>query len=166
VIGQHGDVSIKIHNGSLRIRSPGNAFEYIGSNEPSIRDETGFVDTGDIVELRNQRFYFLGRTNGVINVGGMKVHPEEVEGVINRHPKVSVSLVRPKKNPILGSVVVADVTLKSAVDGGADEQIRELKQEIIKFCATQLPQHKVPVIINLVAELAPASTGKMVRPNA
>jgi acyl-coenzyme A synthetase/AMP-(fatty) acid ligase len=167
VVGQRDDVTIKIENGSLRIRSPGNAFDYIDADETVIRDGDGFVDTGDIVELRGQRFYFLGRTNGVINVGGLKVHPEEVEGVINRHPKVEASLVRPKKNPILGSVVVADVTLKPGIDRDADsERIRQLKQEIMQFCSTSLAQHKVPMMINLVSELSPASTGKMVRPNA
>jgi acyl-coenzyme A synthetase/AMP-(fatty) acid ligase len=167
IVGQRDDMTIKIENGSLRIRSPGNAFEYIGADETVIRDGNGFVDTGDIVELRDQRFYFLGRTNGVINVGGLKVHPEEVESVINRHPKVEVSLVRPRKNPILGSVVVADVTLKPGIDHDTDsERIRQLKLEIMQFCSTSLAQHKVPVMINLVSELAPASTGKMVRPSA
>jgi acyl-coenzyme A synthetase/AMP-(fatty) acid ligase len=117
--------------------------------------------------LRDQRFYFVGRTNGVINVGGLKVHPEEVEGIINRHPKVDVSLVRPKKNPILGSVVVADVTLKSGVGIGTNsEHIRQLKLDIIQFCSTSLPQHKVPVMINLVSELSLGSTGKMARRDA
>ncbi len=42
-------------------------------------DEDGFVDSGDIVELRGDRYYFVGRRGGIINVGGLKVHPEEVE---------------------------------------------------------------------------------------
>jgi acyl-coenzyme A synthetase/AMP-(fatty) acid ligase len=167
VLGQHDNVTVKIENNSLRIHSPGNAFEYIGEDDGVIGDPQGFVDTGDIVELRDQRFYFLGRTNGVINVGGLKVHPEEVEGIINRHPYVEISLVRPKKNPILGSVVVADVTLKFGVGNNLDsERIRQLKQQIMQFCATSLPQHKVPVIINVVSDLPTSSTGKMVRTNA
>jgi acyl-coenzyme A synthetase/AMP-(fatty) acid ligase len=165
VLGRHDNVTIKIENSSLRIRSPGNAF--IGAEERTIREADGFVNTGDIVELRGQRFHFLGRTNGVINVGGLKVHPEEVEAIINRHPSVEVSLVRPKKNPILGSVVVADVTLRSGQGNSTDsEHIRRLKQDIIQFCSTSLPQHKVPVMINVVTELTPSSTGKMVRTNA
>lgn len=167
VVGHRDDLTIKIENNSLRIRSPGNAFEYIGVNDSVIRDPCGFVDTGDIVELRGERFYFLGRTNGVINVGGLKVHPEEVESIINRHPQVEVSLVRPKKNPILGSVVVADVTLKSDFARDSDsEHTRQIKQSIIQFCSISLPQHKVPVLINVVSNLTPSSTGKMVRTNA
>ena len=52
----------------------------------------GFVDTRDMVELRGDRYYFVGRRDGIINVGGLKVHPEEVEAVINRHPSVQMSL--------------------------------------------------------------------------
>jgi acyl-CoA synthetase (AMP-forming)/AMP-acid ligase II len=40
------------------------------------------VDTGDMVELEDGRYYFRGRIGGVINVGGQKVYPEEVEAVI------------------------------------------------------------------------------------
>jgi acyl-coenzyme A synthetase/AMP-(fatty) acid ligase len=167
VVGKHEDVTIKVESNSLRIRSPGNAFEYIGMDDGVIRDPQGFVDTGDIVELRGERFHFLGRTNGVINVGGLKVHPEEVESIINRHPYVEVSLVRPKKNPILGSVVVADITLKPGIGSDLDsEHLRQIKQTIIQFCSTSLPQHKVPVLINVVSELSPGSTGKMARTNA
>ena len=75
-------------------------------SRPAISDNSGrqsgiegFVDTGDMLELRGDRYYFVGRRDGMINVGGMKVHPEEVEAVINRHPLVRMSLVRTKKNP-------------------------------------------------------------------
>jgi acyl-coenzyme A synthetase/AMP-(fatty) acid ligase len=169
VVGKHKDVTINVESNSLRIRSPGNAFEYVSVDDSVIRDPQGFVDTGDIVELRGERFYFVGRTNGVINVGGLKVHPEEVEGIINRHPYVEASLVRPKKNPILGSVVVADITLKPGVGKSVNldsEHVRQIKQNIIQFCSTSLPQHKVPVMINVVSDLSPGSTGKMARTNA
>ena len=51
------------------------------------------------------RYYFVGRSGGIINVGGLKVHPEEVEAVINSHPCVRMSLVRSRRNPITGAVV-------------------------------------------------------------
>ncbi len=47
-----------------------------------------------MVELRDGRYHFVGRREGVINVGGQKVHPEEVEAVINRHPGVRMARVR------------------------------------------------------------------------
>ncbi len=104
-------VELDVSRGMLRIRSPGNASAYLGAGAPSLRDPEGFVDLGDRVELRDGRYYFVGRSGGIINVGGLKVHPEEVEAVINSHPRVRVSLVRPRRNPITGAVVTADVVL-------------------------------------------------------
>ena len=57
----------------------------------ALTDADGFVDSGDIVELRGDRYYFVGRRGGIINIGGLKVHPEEIEAVINRHPDVRMS---------------------------------------------------------------------------
>jgi len=76
---------MKIEDGSLHIRSGRTANRYLAGTL-SLRDDDGFVDTGDMVERRGDRFYFIGRRGGIINVGGLKVHPEEVEAVINRHP--------------------------------------------------------------------------------
>ena len=78
---------MKIEDGSLRIRSTRTARRYLGGERAALADADGFVDTGDMVELRGDRYYFVGRAGGIINVGGLKVHPEEVEAVINRHPR-------------------------------------------------------------------------------
>ena len=67
-----------------------------------------------MLELREDRYYFVGRRDGMINVGGMKVHPEEVEAVINRHPRFRCRWCGRRKNPITGALVVADVVLKVA----------------------------------------------------
>ena len=125
-------------------------------------DSEGFVDTGDVVELRDGRYHFRGRRDGVINVGGLKVYPEEVEAVLNRHPQVRLSLVKTKKNPITGALVVADVLLKgpSTPEG---EQARELQQTIKQFCRESLPPHKVPAAISFVPALTVSETGKLVR---
>ena len=113
---------MKIIDGSLRIRSPGAASRYVGNGQ-ALTDAGGFVDTGDIVERRGERYYFAGRKGGIINIGGLKVHPEEIEAVINRHPRVRMSLVRPKRSPITGAIVVADVVLKSQDEAGNAGQI-------------------------------------------
>src|SRR5580704_2495948 len=87
-IGRPGDVAMRVADGSLRIRSGRTARGYLGG-VAFPRDEAGFVDTGDMVELRDGRYYFIGRRRGgIINIGGLKVHPEEVEAAINRHPSV------------------------------------------------------------------------------
>src|SRR6185437_12258041 len=100
LIGQRGAaVELRVSDGSLRIRSKRTALRYLNSSIP-LADEDGFIDTGDIIEQRGDRCYFVGRRGGIINVGGLKVHPEEVEGVINSHPMVLMSVVRARRNPI------------------------------------------------------------------
>ena len=121
----------------------------------------GFVDTGDIVELRGDRYYFVGRRGGIINIGGLKVHPEEVEAAINRHPSVRMSLVKARRNPITGAIVVADVVVKSRI--AAARKADALKREIIEVCRGALDRHKVPATINFVPALEVAASGKLVR---
>ena len=163
IFGQSNGLELKVKGQTLRVRSYGSASHYLGADSPPLKDAEGFVDTGDALELRDGRYYFVGRRDGVINVGGLKVHPEEVESVINRHPEVRVSLVRTKKNPITGALVVADVVLKTATYG---DGAQTLQREIMQFCRGELAQHKVPVAINFVPVLAVAASGKLVRPRA
>src|SRR2546428_4861560 len=71
LVGARGEVELKVEDGSLRIRSPRTALGYLGEECSVLNDGEGFVDTGDIVERRGDRYYFLGRKSGVINVGGL-----------------------------------------------------------------------------------------------
>jgi acyl-CoA synthetase (AMP-forming)/AMP-acid ligase II len=154
-------VELKIRDGSMRIRSRGTASGYVGNTQP-FADSEGFVDTGDMVERSGDRYYFAGRKGGIINIGGLKVHPEEIEAVINRHPKVRMSLVRPKQNPVTGAIVVADVVLRP---DGEKLGPSALKDDILKLCRDALPRHKVPAAISFVPALKVAATGKLLRRN-
>ena len=156
------DVEMKIEVGSLRVRSTRTANCYLGDRPPVLKDAEGFVDTGDLIELRDGRYYFVGRRDGVINVGGLKVHPEEVEAVINRHPEVQMSLVRTKRNPITGALVVADVVLKTAPES-AHRDVDALQGDILLLCREALSSHKVPTAINFIPALAVAESGKLIR---
>jgi acyl-coenzyme A synthetase/AMP-(fatty) acid ligase len=155
-------VDMKVEHGTLRIRSSRTALRYVGGAVAALADAAGFVDTGDIVELRDGRWHFMGRSNGVINVGGLKVHPEEVEAVINRHPQVRMSLVRARRSPITGALVVADVVLREDGAAGACE----VEQEILRLCRDGLTRHKVPSAIRFVPALAVATSGKLARRHA
>jgi acyl-coenzyme A synthetase/AMP-(fatty) acid ligase len=169
LIGQlAADVEMKVEDGSLRIRSARNAVRYMGNQEgQSLANEDGFVDTNDMVELRGDRYYFTGRRDGVINVGGLKVHPEEVEAVINRHPDVQMSLVKARKNRIIGAVVVADVVTRYELGlGGETAKTEALKREILENCHRALAPHKVPAAIRFVPSLDVLSSGKLARLNA
>jgi acyl-coenzyme A synthetase/AMP-(fatty) acid ligase len=160
-VGAPGPVEMKVVDGSLRIRSPRTAIAYVGANAAPLADAEGFVDTGDMLELVGERYRFAGRKGGIINVGGLKVHPEEVEAVINRHPQVRMSLVHPRKSPITGAIVVAAVVLR---EEGA--QSATLREEILGLCRARLAQHKVPAMIRFVPALAVAASGKLERRHA
>ncbi len=156
-----------MEDGTLRIRSGGNATSYLGEQAVALRGADGFVDTGDRVELRDGRYHFMGRAGGVINVGGLKVHPEEVEAVINAIPWVRMSLVRARRNPITGAVVTAEVVLADDNDGpGERPEGSALTREIIEACRRGLPPHKVPAMVRIVPSLEVSAAGKLVRPGA
>lgn len=162
LIGEPGaKVEMKVEDGSLRIRSSRTAVGYLGDESTTFVDRDGFVDTGDSVERRGDRFYFVGRADGVINVGGVKVHPEEVEAVINRQPGVRMALVKARRNPIVGAVVVADIVATHTAD--ATRETEALKSQILEACRSALAPHKVPASIRFVPSLVIAPSGKLAR---
>jgi acyl-coenzyme A synthetase/AMP-(fatty) acid ligase len=165
LIGRRGaDVEMKVEHESLRIRSARTATCYLGDEGKSLTDEEGFVDTGDMVELQGGRYYFVGRRDGIINVGGRKVHPEEVEAVINRHPSVQMSLVKARRNPITGAVVVADIVVRGDPGAvGASAKTEPLKAEILEACHRALALHKIPAAIRFVPSLDVTASGKLAR---
>jgi acyl-coenzyme A synthetase/AMP-(fatty) acid ligase len=156
-------VEMTIVDGSLRIRSKRTAHAYIGRDAAALTDGDGFVDTGDMVELRGDRYHFVGRRGGIINIGGLKVHPEEIEAVINRHPDVRMSRAKSRKSPITGGIVVADVILADGTDASRGGEIRD---QILGACRAQLASHKVPAVIRFVDALDVTPAGKLARTDA
>lgn len=157
-VGAAGPVELRVAGDTLRIRSARTATGYLGA-AALLADAEGFVDTGDIVTLRGDRYHFLGRVGGVINVGGHKVHPEEVEAALHAHPAVLAARVRARPNPITGAVVAADVV----VDGMADDA---LCRAIKEACRARLASHKVPALLRIVPALDVLPSGKLARLNA
>ncbi|HEY0425932.1 MAG TPA: class I adenylate-forming enzyme family protein [Rhodopila sp.] len=161
-IGQPGaKVEMRVEDGTLRIRSSRTSTGYLGDHDRALRGPDGFVDTGDIVERRGDRYYFNGRREGVINVGGLKVYPEEVEAVINQHPAVRMSRVWARSSPITGALVAADVVLQAN-----QESFATLRAAIIDHCRRGLTAYKVPVSVRQVQSLEIAPSGKLMRHHA
>lgn len=164
VIGNNRDgVEMKVVDGSLRVRSKRAAHAYVGRNAAALTDADGFVDTGDMVELRGDRYHFVGRRGGIINIGGLKVHPEEIEAIINRQPEVRMSRAKSRRSPITGGIVVADVILADDVDTGRSDEIRA---RILADCKASLAPHKVPAVIKFVTSLDITAAGKLARHDA
>ncbi len=154
-IGRPGPVEMKIENGTLHVRSPRAASEYIGGG--ALQND-GWVDTTDMIEQRGERCYFAGRTGGIINVGGLKINPEEVEAIINRYPGVRASRVSGRKSPITGAIVIADVVLSDAANDNAT-----FRDAILAACREKLPPFKVPAMLRFVPKLELTAGGKLSR---
>ena len=117
-----------------------------------------YYHSGDLIEWVNEvdgLFRFKSRKNELINVGGYKVNPGEVEDAINAIEGVQQSLVYGRANSILGNIVVAEVKL---VEGASLTDL-----EIRKVLASQLQDFKVPRKIQIVNELSMTRTGKLKR---
>ncbi len=164
LVGTRSGIEIIVRNDTLHVRSKRTGRKYLGAEAATLVDADGYVDSGDRVELRGDRYYFLGRTSGMINVGGNKVQPEEVETVINGHPAIAVSRVRARPNPILGAVVEAEVVLNP--DKSDAIEVAALKGEIIAHCRQHLAKHKVPFNVKIVPELPITAGGKLLRTSA
>jgi acyl-coenzyme A synthetase/AMP-(fatty) acid ligase len=164
LVGANTDgVEMKVVDGSLRIRSRRAAHAYVGRQAAALTDEEGFVDTGDMVELRGNRYHFVGRRGGIINIGGLKVHPEEIEAIINRHDEVRMARVSARKSPITGAIVVADVVLTEPCEPARADEIRK---KILADCRASLAPHKVPAMIKFVEKLEITAAGKLARTDA
>lgn len=122
-------------------------------------DRDGYLDTQDMVKVEGERVFFLGRASGVINVGGNKVNPEEVENCIREMSDVADVVVFGKKSSMLGQLVVAEVL--AAHDGDRTE----LKKVILQHCRERMENWQVPAMIKFVNTLAENAAGKRERIN-
>ena len=161
LIAQDGaPVEMRVRDGSLQIRSQRTARRYLGDGSQALSDPDGFVDTGDLVERRGERYVFVGRRGGIINVGGQKVHPQAVEAVINLHPDVHASRVWARSSPITGALVVADIVVKPGIE------LASCRSAILELCRSHLPAHQVPATLREAASLEISAAGKLARTHA
>jgi len=151
------NIDIKVEDDRLFVRNKQVHSKYIGSNISFASDE-GWVDTRDSVMVSGNRINFCGRSDGVINVGGDKVYPEEVERVLLSHPLVASARVYAKSNAIIGELVIADVVLTEEVTN--KKKICEVLQS---FALQTLERHKVPALIKIVPMISLNSVGKIIR---
>jgi len=134
----------RIVDGILQIKAQSAMLGYL--NAPSPFSEDGWFITGDEVEVDGDYFRILGRRSELINVGGEKVYPAEVESVIQQIENVADVMVYGEKNPITGNIVCANVRLTSPEDSKA------AALRIKKHCRANMPTFKVPVKVNIVDE--------------
>lgn len=126
---------------------------HVHNTESSAAGADGFVCTGDVVEVRDGRVFFLGRNTGAVNVGGQNVWPEQVEKVLREHPEIEDARVTAQPSSLAGNVLIADVVSGGGVTAG---QLRAWVRE-------RAPISHVPARIRFVEQLATGATGKALR---
>lgn len=140
-VGGEG-VQTRVVDGMLQVRARSLLLGYLNAPTPLTAD--GWFETGDMVEQDGDYLRFLGRDSDLINVGGEKVYPAEVEGVIESLDGVVEATVYGEPNALVGQIVCARVSARDA--GRADEIARSVKGH----CRERLERFKVPVRVEVL----------------
>ena len=136
------DYQTRVVDGVLHIKAECSMLGYL--NAPSPFDAEGWFNTQDEVEVDGEWLRFKGRRSDIINVGGEKVYPAEVESTILEVPGVLDATVSKEPHPITGNIVAASVRLSEAEDP------EQATRRIRRHCSAKLPRYKVPVKIKVV----------------
>jgi long-chain acyl-CoA synthetase len=129
----------RVVDGILQIKARSAMLGYL--NAPSPFTDDGWFDTGDAVEVDGEFLKILGRRSELINVGGEKVYPAEVESFLQTLPNVAEVTVYPEKNALVGNMVCARIRL------GEPEDPRAATARIRQACRAGLKPHQAPVRI-------------------
>lgn len=128
---------LRVVDGLLEIKAESAMLGYL--NAPSPFTEDGWFKTGDSVLVEGEYFKILGRKSELINVGGEKVYPTEIENVINEMNNVAEVMVYGEKNPITGKIIVAKVRLSE------EEDKKQFITRLKEHCKARLENFKIPV---------------------
>jgi acyl-CoA synthetase (AMP-forming)/AMP-acid ligase II len=148
----------RIVDGILYVRSESAMIGYL--NAPSPFDEDGWMCTGDRVEQRGEYLRILGRESDMINVGGQKVFPVEVETALLEAENVDDATVYGEANKLMGAVVMARIKLHEPEDPAA------LRTRLRKHCQARLAPYKVPVRFRITDDEQYNKRFKKQRPTA
>jgi long-chain acyl-CoA synthetase len=146
----------RVVNGILHIKARSAMLGYLNAPDPFTED--GWFNTGDAVELDGEYIKILGRESDIINVGGEKVYPAELESVIQELDNIAEVCVYREKNPIVGQIVCAKVKLIK------DEDEKALVRRLKLHCRQRVQHYKVPVKVVVVNEEQHSERFKKRRP--
>jgi long-chain acyl-CoA synthetase len=148
-------VETRVVNGILWIRSATAMLGYL--NAPSPFDAEGWFNTQDAVQVDGTFFRILGRRSEIINVGGQKVYPTEIENVLLQIPNVQDVLVTGEPNPITGQMVTACFNLRELEKNDA------FRRRVREYCRTRLLLYQIPTRIEIVTQEQYSSRFKKIR---
>jgi acyl-CoA synthetase (AMP-forming)/AMP-acid ligase II len=132
----------KIVDGTLWVKADTAMLGYL--NAPDLFDADGWLNTQDKVEVDGEYLRILGRASDLINVGGQKVYPAEVEGVLLELSNVEEVAVFGKPHPMMGSIVAARFNLKEP------EPLDAFKRRMNAFCRDRLAKYQIPLFVEIV----------------
>lgn len=145
----------RVVDGILQIKAESAMLGYL--NAPSPFTEDGWFITGDEVLQKGNYIKILGRKSEMINVGGEKVYPSEVESIIQEMDNVAEVTVYGEKNPIIGNIVCAKVRIVK------DEDMKDFTSRLKKHCLEKLQNYKVPVKVKIIEERQYSERFKKIR---
>jgi acyl-CoA synthetase (AMP-forming)/AMP-acid ligase II len=147
---------LKVQDGELLVRSL-NSMKMYDPHSAQQGTVSDWASTGDLVELKEDRVYFVGRRTDMINVAGSKVFPMEVERVIRVIPGISDVRVFGKASSIAGELVACEIVPSPGQD------CEKLKEEIIRACRNKLASPQQPRLITFVNRIDLSAAGKTLR---
>jgi len=145
--------------GELQVRGP-LAFSGYYRNDEATRaafTADGWFRTGDLAERRGEGYAITGRCKDIINRGGVKFNPADVEALLDAHPKILQSAIVPVPDAVLGEKACAVVTLKP---GAEQPTLGELCEYLL---AREIAKNKLPERLVVVAEMPLTPTRKIIK---
>jgi len=145
--------------GELLVRGPSVFSEYYINREATIAAFTadGWFRTGDLAEARGEYFAITGRSKDLINRGGVKINPADVEILLDAHPKVLQSALVPMPDPVLGEKACVFISLKNAADPVS------LHDLVTYLMSKEIAKNKLPERLVIVSEMPLTPTRKIIK---
>lgn len=141
---EDSDTQWKIIDDELWLKTPSRIIGYLNAQDEGLEAD-GWYRTGDLVETNdNENLRILGRASALINVGGQKVHPAEIEAVVHLIEDITAVRVYGKEDPITGSAVACDIVVSD------EQELRAWKRKIRSHCRGKLAAWKIPSSIQIV----------------
>jgi acyl-CoA synthetase (AMP-forming)/AMP-acid ligase II len=132
----------KVVDGTLWIKSDSAMIGYLNAPQPF--DSDGWFNTEDRVLVDGDYIRILGRSSEIVNVGGQKVFPSEVEATLMEMSNVEDAVVRGEPNPLMGMIVAASIRL------AAPEDLAAFRRRMMEFCSSRLSDYKIPMRVDFV----------------
>jgi acyl-CoA synthetase (AMP-forming)/AMP-acid ligase II len=150
--------------GVVAIRGPGVVAGYLSAEHNAGIDAAGWLDTGDLGFLDEDGYLTLvGRRDDVINRGGEKVLPREIEEVLLEDPAIEEAVALGEGHPVLGAVPVAYLVVRGAAGAASAAEAEVVLARAAERCLGLLARAKRPVAYHAVDRLPTGPTQKVQR---